>query len=158
MAEGLGKKAESKIKEWLNHPEEGFCFDRLPDQMNGFYGSQNICDFMLFRRPNFYYIESKATEADRFDFSMISDYQRDHMLEKSTIEGVYSYVIVLFASYQRAFILNIQDIVDLIHLGTKSLNIKKIEKWTIPFREIKTVSSRKQLLDYNFEDAKEIFK
>ena len=29
----LGKKAEAKIKEWLNKPEEGFCFDRIPDQM-----------------------------------------------------------------------------------------------------------------------------
>lgn len=29
----LGKKAEGKIKEWLDRPEEGFCFHRLPDQM-----------------------------------------------------------------------------------------------------------------------------
>ena len=36
--------------------------------------------------------------------------------------------------------------------------IKKIEKWNIPFREIKTVpNNRKVLLDYDFDDAKEIF-
>lgn len=159
VIDNLGKKAEIKIKEWLNRSEEGFCFDRLPDQMTGLYGSSNICDFTLYRYPYFYYIESKATENDRFDYSMITDYQRDNMLEKSNIGGVRCYVIVLFATQKRAFVLNIQDIVDEISRGKKSINIKKIEKWTIPFREIETVpNNRKVLLDYSFEDAREIFK
>ena len=159
VIDNLGKKAEGKIKEWLNRPEEGFCFDRLPDQLNGFVGSCNICDFTLYRYPYFYYLESKATENDRFDFSMISDYQRDHMLEKSDIEGVKCYVIVLFATQKRAFILNIKDIVDEMSRGNKSINIKKVEKWTIPFKEIETIpNNRKVLLDYSFEAAKEIFK
>ncbi len=29
----IGKKAELKIKEWLDRPEDGYCFDRIPDQM-----------------------------------------------------------------------------------------------------------------------------
>lgn len=29
----LGKKAETKLKEWLNRPQEGFYFYRLADQM-----------------------------------------------------------------------------------------------------------------------------
>lgn len=29
----LGKKAEVQIKQWLDRPEEGFCFDRIPDQL-----------------------------------------------------------------------------------------------------------------------------
>ena len=153
-----GKKAEAKIKEWLNKPEEGFCLDRLPDQMTGLYGSCNICDFTLYRFPYFYYLESKATTADRFDFSMITDYQKTHMYEKSKIEGVKSYIIVLFIEHKRAFMLDIRDIVDLESKGTKSLNIKKLEKWPIPHIEIKTIPSRKVLLDYDFESAKEIFK
>lgn len=88
---------------------------------------------------------------------MITDYQRDNMLKKSKIDGVRCYVIVLFASYRRAFVLDIRDIVELESHGKKSLNIKKIEKWTIPFKEIKTIPSRKSLLDYDFEDAKEFF-
>ena len=31
--DGLGKKAEQKIKEWLDRPEDGYSFDRIPDQM-----------------------------------------------------------------------------------------------------------------------------
>ena len=30
---GLGKKAEAKIREWLDKPLEGYSFDRIPDQM-----------------------------------------------------------------------------------------------------------------------------
>lgn len=152
MNDGLGKKAEDKIKEWLNRPQDGYCFDRLPDQMNGFVGSCNICDFTLFKAPYFYYLESKATWQDRFDFSMITDYQYSHMLEKSYIENVTCYVVVLFASYKRAFLLNIQDIAKAKQQNVKSLNIKKIDKWQVPYQEIITVPSRKNLLDYRKED------
>ncbi len=150
MNDELGKKAEKKIKEWLDKPELGYCFDRLPDQMTGFFGSKNICDFTLFKSPSFYYIESKATWEDRFDFSMISDNQFDKMLEKAEIANVYSFVIVLFATYKRAFILNIRDIKVQLDDSVKrnSLNINKINKWTIPYVEIPAVKSRKELLDY----------
>lgn len=158
VIDNLGKKAETKIREWLNKPDDGFCFDRINDSMTGFYGSCNICDFTLYKNPYFYYIESKATESDRFDFSMITDYQRDSMMTKSKIDGVKCYVIVLFASYKRAFVLDIRDIVALKESGTKSINITKISKWKLPYREIKTIpNNRKILLDYDFEDAKLIF-
>lgn len=153
----LGKKAEDKIREWLNKPEDGFCFDRIPDQQTGFFGSSNICDFTLFKKPTFYYIESKATYEDNFPFNRITEYQYTHMIEKSRIDGVKSYVIVLFATYQRAFIFDIKDIDALQKKGTKSVNIKKMAKWKIPYIEIKTVPSRKILLDYDFEHAKQIF-
>ena len=64
----LGKKAEAKIELWLDHPELGYSFDRIPDQMTGYYMvSRNICDFICFKSPYQYYIESKATWKDRFD-------------------------------------------------------------------------------------------
>ncbi len=153
----LGKKAEGKIKEWLNKPEDGFWFYRIPDQLSGLYGSDNPCDFFLFRRPNFYLIESKATYEDRFSFSMISPNQHEKMLKSALVDGVTSYVAVLFASYQRMFLLNIRDIVGLERIGKKSLNIKKIDKWNLPYIEVRTIPSRKQLLDYDFNQAKEIF-
>ena len=148
----LGKEAEAKIAEWLNRPEAGYAFDRIPDQMTGFYGSSNICDFTCFKSPNMYYIESKATWEDRFDFSMLTEKQHDGLLEKSQISNVWGLVIVLFASYKRAFILDIRDIKELEDSGKKSLNIKKISKWAIPFIEIETVpNNRKKLLDYTGE-------
>lgn len=89
---------------------------------------------------------------------MISQNQHDEMLKNAKVVGVTSLVIVLFASYQRAFLFNIQDIENQIQSGgKKSLNIKKIDKWTIPYVEIKTVPSRKNLLDYDKEFADQLF-
>lgn len=151
MSEDIGKKAEHKIRQWLNRPEEGYDFNRIPDNMNGFYGSKNICDFDLYKYPYKYYIESKATYHDRFDFNMLTDYQMENMLKKSQIENVRSLVIVLFVTYQRAFIFDIRDIYEQIQSGKKSVNITKIGNWTIPYKEIRTVPSRKQMLDYEGE-------
>ena len=152
MNDGLGKKAEKKIREWLDRPQDGYSFDRIPDQMTGFYGSKNICDFTLFKSPNMYYIESKATLSNRFYFSMITDTQREGLLKKSTIQATYGFIIILFATHQRAFVLSIQDIKWLMNNGTKSLNIEKINKWKIPYKEIRTIpNNRKYLLDYTGE-------
>ena len=158
IPDDLGKKAEAKIKEWLDKPQEGYCIDRIYDQMTGFYGSRNISDFTFFKAPNYYYIESKATYEDRFEFNKISDFQYNGLLQKSKIQGVYGLVIVLFATYQRAFIFNIKDIDMLQREKDKhSLNIKKIDKWGVPYKEIQTIPSRKHMLDYTGEfDIEEI--
>jgi len=149
MTDNLGKKAETKIKEWLNRPEKGQWFLRLIDQMNGFEGSCNPCDFIFYKYPKLYMLESKATWQDRFDYSMITDYQFTHMLAGAQIEGVTSYIVVLFATYKRAFLLDILDIAKEKEEGRKSINVKKIDKWKIPFIEIRTIPSRKELLDYD---------
>jgi len=145
----IHKQAEVKIKEWLDHPESGYSFDRIPDQMTGLFGSKNICDFTCFYSPNMYYIESKSTYEDRFDFSLITEHQYEGLLKKSKIFNVWGIVIVLFIAHKRAFILDIRDIDSLSQSGQKSLNIKKVDKWNIPFAEITTIpNNRKKLLDY----------
>ena len=151
MDNNLGKKAETKIKEWLDKPDQGYCFERIPDQLTGFYGSRNICDFYLYVWPNMYYIESKATWGDSFSFKSLTDNQREKMAEKSKLNGVYSVVIVLFASYRRAFMFNVADIQKSLSEGKNkmSLNVKHIDKWFIPYVEIQTIpNKRKQILDY----------
>lgn len=146
----LGKKAEGKVREWLDLPESGHDFNRIPDQLSGFYGSKNICDFYMYKYPYMYYIESKASYNDNIPFSMITEYQRTEMFKRSKIFGVRSIVVFLYATYKRAFMLDIRDIQHQLDdpKGAKSLNIKKIEKWPVPHVEILTVPSRKELLDY----------
>lgn len=149
----IGKDAEQKIREWLSRPDQGYSCDRVPDQMSGLYMvSRNICDFICYKYPYMYYIESKATYKDNFPFSMILPNQRDGLLMKSNIQGCFGWVIVLFASYQRAFKFEIQDILELEASGQKSLNIKKIDSWPIRYKELQTVPNRrKKLLDYTGE-------
>ena len=149
MNDDLGKQAERKIREWLDKPEDGYSFDRIPDQMTGFYGSKNICDFTCFKSPFMYYIESKATWNDRFDFSMITDTQREGLLKKSRIPFVRGIVIVLFASYKRAFMIDIRSIVKSIESRNKSFNINRLNKSQVKMSEIETIqNSRKTFLDY----------
>lgn len=167
-----GKIAEQRLKTWLDRPQDGYSMDRIPDQMSGMYlVSRNICDFVCYKYPNIYYLESKATYADRFEFSQLTNTQRDGMLLKSQIQGCYGIVAVLFVEYKRAFLFNIKDIAEFIEpkiplnelnhkfhnyevisrLKIKSVNIKKIDKWTIPYWEIETIPSRKQILEYTGE-------
>ena len=149
MNDNVGKQAEQKIREWLDKPEDGYSFDRIPDQMTGFYGSKNICDFTCFKLPFMYYIESKATCNDRFDFSMITDTQREGLLKKSRIPFVRGIVIVLFASYKRAFMIDIRSIVKSIESRNKSVNINRLNKSQVKMSEIETIqNSRKTFLDY----------
>lgn len=151
----IGKEAEKRVHTWLDRPEEGYCLDRVKDQVSGYLGSRNICDFTLFKSPDYYYIECKETENDRFDFVQISGfptydetYQFGGLISKSKIDHVYGVIILLFTSYQRAFIIDINEIDRLNQSGRKSLNIKKIDSWGIKYREIETIPSRKKLLDY----------
>lgn len=158
-----GKRAEKKIKEWLDRPQDGYDFNRIPDQMSGLFRvSRNICDFDLYKYPYKYYIESKCTEHDRFDFSQLTDTQRNGLRLKAQIIGTYGFVIVCFAYYKRAFVFDIRDIAAIDHdkdikaddktyLRIKSVNIKKIDKWPITYREIRTIPSRKEFLDYEGE-------
>ena len=125
----IGKIAENRIRKWLDRPDDGYSFDRIPDQMTGFFNSKNICDFICFKSPNMWYIESKATWEDRFDFVNITDTQRKGLLDKSKIKYVHGVIILLFATYQKAFILDI--------------NQKKIDKWNIPYAEIQTVENNR---------------
>lgn len=155
----VGKDAEDKIREWLDRPEFGFCFDRIPDQMTGQFGSKNICDFILFKSPEFYYIESKATWEDSFKFSMLTKTQYNGLVDNDKIDHVHGIVTVLFASYKRAFWIPIQSIKTLNDSGKKSINITKISKWNFDYIEIITIpNNRKKLLDYSEENYGVIFK
>lgn len=146
--DGLGKKAEQKLRVWLDKPEDGVSFERLPDQLSGFYGSKNKCDFIVFKSPYMIYLESKSTWEDRFDFSMISAYQYESLLDRSKIENVFGYVAILFATYKRCFLIDVNQIAKLKSEGKKSININNIDKWNFKYSEIPTLPSKKQLLDY----------
>ena len=150
MNDLLGKKAEAKIKEWLDRPEERYSFDRIPDQMSGMYDSKNISDFTLYKYPYMYYIESKASYECRISFSALSDTQYTGLLKKSKLFGIFGVVIFLFASYKRAIMMDIRQIDALKSIGVCSININKIDKWDFRYCEIPTIpNQRKQLLDYN---------
>lgn len=92
MAQNRGKKFEQIIREAFEKVPN-VSIDRLHDQTNGFKGSQNICDFIVYKEPYEYYIECKSVHGNTLPFSNITDTQWNGLLEKSKIEGVFAGVI-----------------------------------------------------------------
>lgn len=92
MTVNRGKKFENIIRDsFLKVPNVSV--DRLHDQTTGFRGSQNICDFIVYKEPYEYYIECKSVNGNTLPLRNITDTQWNGLLEKSKIEGVFAGVI-----------------------------------------------------------------
>ena len=92
MAINRGKKFEEVVKQAFEKVPNT-SIDRIHDQTNGFRGSKNICDFIVYHYPNQYYIECKTVHGNILPFSNITDRQWQGLLEKSKIKGVIAGVI-----------------------------------------------------------------
>lgn len=92
MAVNRGKQFEDVVRKAFEKVP-GVSIDRLHDQTNGFKGSQNICDFIVYREPYEYYFECKSVHGNILPFRNITDTQWDGLLEKSKIEGVTAGII-----------------------------------------------------------------
>ena len=120
MAENRGKKFENVIKEsFLKVPNVSI--DRLHDQTNGFKGSQNICDFIVYKEPYEYYIECKSVHGASLPFSNITETQWKGLLEKSKIEGVFAGVICWWVDKDVTLFLPIQILNQLRRTDNKSV-------------------------------------
>lgn len=101
MAESRGKKFEHQIQECFERVD-GASVDRIHDQTNGFTGSSNISDFIVYKKPNLYYIECKSVQGNtlcinsndpKHKYGNITNKQWEGLLEKSEIDGVVAGVI-----------------------------------------------------------------
>lgn len=93
-----GKDFEAQIKEAFEKVPDT-SVDRLHDQMNGFKGSTNICDFIAYHYPHQYYIECKCCYGNTLPFSNITDRQWKGLLEKSVITGVVAGYMIWFIDH-----------------------------------------------------------
>ena len=92
MSVNRGKQFESVVRSAFEKVPN-VSIDRLHDQTTGFRGSQNICDFIVYREPYEYYFECKSVHGASLPFSNITETQWNGLLEKSKIEGVFAGVI-----------------------------------------------------------------
>lgn len=93
MAQNRGKQFEGIIREAFEKVPE-VSVDRLHDQTMRYKGSQNICDFIVYKEPYEYYFECKSIHGNTFPLNNITDTQWKGLLEKSKIPGVFAGVIV----------------------------------------------------------------
>lgn len=120
MAINRGKEFEEVVKQAFEKVPNT-SIDRIHDQTNGFRGSKNICDFIVYHYPNHYYIECKTVRGNILPFSNITDRQWQGLLEKSKIKGVIAGVICWWADKDVTKFIPIQALDKLKRLCKKSI-------------------------------------
>ena len=63
MSTNRGKQFEDVIKQAFLKISD-VSIDRLHDQTNGYLGSSNICDFIVYKKPYEYYIGYKSVHGN----------------------------------------------------------------------------------------------
>lgn len=93
MSVNRGKDFENVVRQCFER-EPGVSIDRLHDQTTGYAGSSNICDFIVYKYPNIFYIECKSVHGNRLSihsndpkkkYGAISNKQWEGLVEKSDI-------------------------------------------------------------------------
>lgn len=117
-----GKDFEDKIREAFEKVPN-CSVDRLHDQMSGYAGSSNICDFIIYRKPRQLYLECKACYGNTLNFHNITKNQWDGLLEKSQIDGVTAGVVIWFIDHGVTVFIPIQALESHREAGAKSVNV-----------------------------------
>ena len=120
MSVNRGKAFENIIKEAFQKVP-GVSVDRIHDQMNGYAGSANISDFIIYKKPYEYYIECKTTHGNTLPFSNITNNQWRGLLEKSKIEGVKAGIICWWCDKDVTKFISIQELEECKRAGYKSV-------------------------------------
>lgn len=150
MGVNRGKQFESIIKEtFLAVPN--ISVDRVPDQMSGYAGSFNICDFTIYKYPTLLYLECKTTYGNTFPLSRLTDNQFKGMLQKSKIIGVQAGIILWYVDKDVTYYVPI-DVVD----NYKRLGIKSI-RWDDPNPQIIYIPGLKKRIFFKY-DIKNLLK
>ena len=163
MAKNRGKQFEQVIKDCFEKVP-GVSLDRLHDQTTGFKGSQNICDFVVYREPYEYYIECKSVHGNTFSISSndssrvhgnITNTQWDGLLEKSKIPGVFAGIILWFIDKDKTFYIPIELLQRAMYGNYKSLSLYVLgdleKRYSIKPIELKGKKKR-VFFDYDMEE------
>lgn len=151
MAVNRGKDFEHEIFQALDKVPN-VSIDRYPDPMAGFAGIRNICDFGVFRAPNFVYIECKSKHGNTLNFKNdITESQWNGLLEKSVITGVFAGIIVWFIDHDVTAFVPIQEFQRLKDEGAYSLNIKDLKEGNV---QNVPVSGKKRRILFSYEGQK----
>lgn len=128
MAVNRGKDFEDEVRKSLEKID-GLYVERLYDPQGGYAGVANPCDFICYKRPQFYMLECKSTHEDRLaiyspnpkkKYGMISNTQWEGMLA-ATQFGVVAGVICWWIDRDVTRFFPIQELANLRDSGAKSV-------------------------------------
>lgn len=153
MTVNRGKQFEDVIRKSFEKVP-GVSIDRLHDQTNGYRGSQNICDFIVYRKPYEFYFECKSVHKNVLPFDNITSTQLDGLLEKSKIQGVHAGIICWWVDRDITKFIPIDAIAWNMLCGYKSL---RYDHNGTSFIEIHGKKKR-VFFDYDMEEFLDEFK
>ena len=145
MANNRGKQFEGVIKEAFLKVK-GCSINRIPDQMNGFKGGNNICDFIAYKYPYIMYLECKSIKGNTFPFSNITQNQWEGLFSKSFIPGAISGVIVWWLDKNITKFIPMRLINELSKQGMKSIRYDDDYGYEIPGRK------KRVLFEYDMKE------
>jgi uncharacterized protein YktA (UPF0223 family) len=168
MSQNRGKQFEDKIREDFEKVK-GVSIDRLHDQMNGYIGSSNCCDFIVYRRPKILYLECKSVHGNRLSISSIpkpdkygvlrgfhgaiTDEQWRGLLEKSQIPGATAGVICWWIEKDVTLFLPIQTLSGMYEMGFKSVKYDCLDEFDGHINIVKIKGEKKRIFfDYDMEE------
>ena len=128
MSVNRGKDFEKVIKEAFEKVPNTSVV-RLHDQTNGFVGSANPCDFLIYHRPCLYAIECKSVHGNTLPFSNISKFQWQSLLDMSAVDGVFAGVMCWWIDKDVTLFIDIRRLEYLRNVGLKSIRYDN-EEWT----------------------------
>lgn len=120
MAENRGKQFENVVKNSFEKVPNTSVV-RLHDQTNGYLGSSNICDFIVYHYPKQYFIECKSVHGNILPFSNITKNQRLGLLKVCKIKGVVAGILCWWVDKDTTLFIPIQLIVSEMDKGNKSI-------------------------------------
>ena len=127
MAVNKGKAWEAKFKtDFMKSFPDG-SIDRLYDPVGGYYGINNICDFIGYEWPNIYYLELKSHKGNTFPFTCLPQY--DKLSSKVGIKGVRAGVVLWFIDHDQVIYAPISTITKMKEDGKKSINVKELDDY-----------------------------
>lgn len=147
MAESLGKKFEKQLAEQLE--KNNICFDRLKDDMSGFKGSANICDFITFYKGKLFYLECKTIRSDTFNYNLIRDTQYYGLLKKSVFKNVIAGVLLWFVDRDITVFIPIKYIQQRKREGNKSFSFNNISEMCT----VLTGRKKRVFFEYDLKEA-----
>lgn len=149
MAINYGKKFEAVIRQAFEKLHN-VSIDRIHDQTTKYKGSQNICDFIVYREPYEFYFECKSIHGNTFPLSNITDTQYKGLLNKSQINGVFAGIIIWWIDKDTTKYIPIELIQALKREGVKSIRYD-FTLFNKPLRDIPGKKLR-TFFNYNMEE------
>ena len=125
MANNRGKKFEDVVRQCFEKADD-VSIDRLRDAPKKLKGVDNPSDFIVYKKPHEIYVECKSHLGNTLPFSCIREEQIQGMTKKVEIEGVKAGIIIWYIDHDLTIWIPIDEVVNMIDQGYKSINVKDL--------------------------------